>query len=204
MLKITKQIIALLMLLALTILPAQSKETAKWLPGSVMFERGGYRLELFAQKKEGAKAFMVGREMSAQNAQFYSQKVCSFGSAQGNVLTHKTDDSIEIDLKKWRAVPQASKGSHASKQGNSKAVGVKLMLREDWEKIWQAKGVAEDVQAAFYWSLFPTQQIYAPTDYNWGGITVPLPVGTIFDLHIWWKRGATEHTAIIKGLSCRS
>ncbi len=189
------------MLLALTAYPAQSKEAARWLKGSVMFEQAGYRLELFAQKKEGAKAFMVGREMSAKNAGFYSQKVCSFGSAQGNILGKKTDDSIEIDLTKWRAVPQAQKG--AQKAAQSKAAAVKLMVREDWEKIWQAKGVAEDVQAAFYWSLFPTQQIYAPTDYNWGGITVPLPAGTVFDLHIWWKRGTKEYTAMIKGLKCR-
>ncbi len=190
-----------------------------------MFEQAGYRLELFAQKKESAKAFMMARDMSSKNAAFYSQKACSFGSAQGNILGKKTDDSIEIDLTKWRAVPHAPKGDSQKKIRSESAVkgqvpprinakglravrthnisGVKLILREDWEKIWKAKAVPEGVQAAFYWSLFPTQQVYAPTDYNWGGITVPLPAGTVFDLHIWWKRGATEYTGLIKGLKCR-
>ncbi len=166
-----------------------SVHAARWLKNSIEFEQDGYRLELFAQQKIAAKAFIQNRGFNAKDSEFYSKNYCVFGSAQGNILTDKKSPPVEIDLNKWRVI---YKGREQP-----------LVTRQDWEKIWQKRGVSEELRTSFFWTLFPTRQKYAPTDYNWGGITVALPAGAKFDLKLWWKKGQTEHSTLVKGLLCR-
>ena len=74
--------------------------------------------------------------------------------------------------------------------------------REDWEAVWQERGVGEEPATAFYWSLFPTEQTFAPTDYNWGFLTFGLPPGARFDLELAWSSADKVHNARLEGLTC--
>ncbi len=185
-----RKIIILISVGVASLLLVSSSYAARWLPNSVTFERGGYRLELFAQKKIATRAFIQNRGFSTKDSLFYSSQFCVFGSAQGNILTRKADPSLEINLAKWRVLYQGK--------------SLPLVTRQDWEAIWKERGVEEGLRTSFYWTLFPTLQKYSPTDYNWGGIVVKLPAGAKFDLQLWWRLGSTEHHAVIKGLSCRN
>jgi len=76
------------------------------------------------------------------------------------------------------------------------------VVRENWDPIWRKRAADPGALVGFYWALYPTEQIYKPTDYNWGMITFGLPAGTIFDLDVRWRVGDVEHVKRFKGLEC--
>jgi hypothetical protein len=50
--------------------------------------------------------------------------------------------------------------------------------------------------------LLPTQQEYAPDDYNWGMTSYGLPPGSEFDLVFAWHRGEQNFGGQIAGIEC--
>lgn len=77
-----------------------------------------------------------------------------------------------------------------------------LLVREHWEKVWEAKGVAIQPRVAFRWALLPTTQQFEPGDYNWGMTSFGLPPGATFDLSLAVTLGGRPVQATIEGIVC--
>ncbi len=166
------------------VLPLEAQERGK----VIRLERDGLKLEMQALGHDAVQAFFIGRGFSAQNARMIAHEGCFFRSAIGNGQKTAGDKEITIDLRRWRLTGKGGRGG--------------LRVREDWQKIWVERGVAEDARTAFYWALFPTRQSYGPTDYNWGMLSFGLTPGTEFDLKLRWRFGAKEQLVTLKGLQC--
>lgn len=171
-------------LLALGSLPAfpQAREP-------VRLEQQGLKLEMAPLDADQVRAFFLARGFPAADTQHIAETACLFRSAIGSSFKEKDALETTVELSAWR-VAATGIATSAPK------------LREEWETVWKARGVPEDAATAFYWSLFPTEQTFSPTDYNWGFLTFGLPPGTTFDLTLAWRTGGTRHHTTIKGLQC--
>lgn len=148
----------------------------------------GFRLEMQALAHDRVLAFFVGRGFPASEARYLAQTGCVFRSAMGNAGSQERDPAITIPLSAWRTIVDG-------KQRPPR-------VREEWAPIWKERGAKTAAMVAFHWALYPTEQTYQPTDYNWGMITFALPPGTRFDLDVRWRVGADEHRKRFEGLQC--
>jgi hypothetical protein len=148
----------------------------------------GLKIELSALGLDQVRAFFIGREFSAEDADFIANTGCIFRSAIGNAGEKPGDTAIVIELKKWRIL-------HNGQVSAPKT-------REAWAKVWQSRGVTETPKIAFHWGLFPTNQRHQPTDYNWGLISFDLPPGKKFDLELHWSLAGIEQSHMLKNLEC--
>lgn len=171
-------------LIAICALPAmaQAKEP-------VRLEQQGLKLEMAPLDADQVRAFFLARGYPAADTQHIAETACLFRSAIGSSFNEKDSPETTVTLTAWRVTATGIAPSAPK-------------LREEWETVWKARGVPEDAATAFYWSLFPTEQTFSPTDYNWGFLTFGLPPGTTFDLTLAWRTGGTRHHTTIKGLQC--
>ncbi len=178
------------LILSLLCVPAQSlaQETGP----AIKWSGNGLRLELAPLPFDNVRAFFIGRGFSSKDADFIAQTGCVFRSAIGNAGSATSDPAITIKLKKWQIIHRETSDESAKS----------LMTREDWAKVWNERKIAETPKVAFHWALFPTEQQYNPTDYNWGMITLGLPPGTKFDLQVVWSKAGVEQRHLMKNLEC--
>lgn len=155
----------------------------------VRIERDGLKLEMAPLGSDPVRAFFLARGFATGDVQHIVDTACLFRSAIGSAGTAAGSPEVTVALSEWRVMPT---GGAASAPRS----------REAWEAIWKARGVPEDAATAFYWALFPTEQTFYPTDYNWGFLPFGLAPGTSFDLTLVWRTGGTSHTNTIKGLRC--
>ena len=112
---------------------------------------------------------------------------CVFQSEFRNIAT----DNIELvkyDLSEWRVQIHGKTRS--------------LLLREDWESIWQKRDLPRSARIAFEWALLPSYQELAAGDYNWGMTAYGLPPGAKFDLTFSWRRGDRYYSRRIENIQC--
>jgi hypothetical protein len=57
---------------------------------------------------------------------------------------------------------------------------------DDWSAQWAARGVPDAARLAFRWAQFPSEQSYAPGEWNQGMLATGLPSGSRFDLIARW------------------
>lgn len=157
----------------------------------VRIEEHGLKLEMAPLDADQQRAFFFARGFPASDAEHVAEAACLFRSVIGSSLVEKGAPEITVKLAAWRVTAPGFNPSTPK-------------LREDWETIWKARGVSEEAVNAFYWSLFPTEQTFSPTDYNWGFLTFGLPPGIAFDLTLAWQTGGIPHSTTIKGLRCAS
>lgn len=155
----------------------------------VRLERDGLKLEFAPLTPDQVRAFFRARGFGGEDTEHIVATGCVFRSAVGSAFAKIGEPEINVALGQWQVRP--TKGEPSAPK-----------VREDWEVVWKARGVPQDAATAFYWALFPTDQSFSPTDYNWGFLTFGLPSGTTFDLTLSWKTGGTAHTATIEGLTC--
>ncbi len=151
-------------------------------------ERAGLKLEMQALRPDVVRAFFIGRGFSAAGALMIARQGCVFRSAIGNGAGAAGAPEIAIDLRRWRILAKGGAGA--------------MRIREEWQKIWRERQIPENARTAFYWALFPTEQNYGPTDYNWGMLTFGLAPGERFDLVLRWEYGDKEQEMTLKGLQC--
>jgi len=177
------------MAMALTCIAGPINSAAAQAAEPVRIERDGLKLELASMDRDQVRAFFLARGFPPKDAEHVAQTACLYRSAIGSAFTLPQAPSVSVALSDWQVTPAGGK-PQATK------------VREHWEGAWKEREVPQDAATAFYWSLFPTEQTFAPTDYNWGFLTFGLASGTLFDLAIFWRTDGTEHTAKIEGLQC--
>lgn len=173
--------------------PALSQQSTAAKPASdaaVRIERDGITLELAPLPREAVEAFMVGRGLSVADAAIAAERGCIFRSAIGNAATDPGGPELRLKLSDWRISPDAGGAPRPP------------LLRTDWDAFWHARELAEASAVAFHWALFPPEQIFAPTDHNWGLMTFGLPPGAKFSLDVTWMIGSKVHSGRFDGLSC--
>ena len=132
------------------------------------------------------RAYFMARGFDAGHADIVATR-CMFQSMFKNTAT-EGEPGISIDLEGWRL--------HAA--GTEKH----LLTREYWQQEWAQRAVSRSATIAFEWSLLPTRQVYAPSDYNWGMTSYGLPPGTHFDLDFSWQREGKQWQGRLNGVEC--
>lgn len=158
-------------------------------PTPVRIERNGLKLELAPLAPDQVRAFFTARGFSSADAEHIVATGCVFRSAIGSAFRKHDDPEVRSALVEWRVTP-AGQSARPPR------------MREDWETVWRQRGVGEEPATAFYWSLFPTEQTFAPTDYNWGFLTFGLPPGTRFAVELRWSSAGKIYSAQVEGLEC--
>jgi len=175
--------------LALTCIAGSTSAALPQRAEPVRIERDGLKFELAALSQDQVRAFFLARGFAAQQVEQIVETACLHRSAIGSAFTIAEAPEVRVALTEWQ-VAAAGKEPHSPK------------VREDWETVWKRPDIPEDAATAFYWALFPTDQTFKPTDYNWGFLTFGLPPGTVFDLRIVWRTDGTAHRTTIEGLQC--
>lgn len=170
--------------LAPTCVAAEEREAA-----AQRLERDGLKFDLAPLAPDQVRAFFAARGFSPADAEHIVASGCVFRSAIGSAFVKAGEPEVRIALAEWRITP-AGETQRPPR------------TREDWEVVWKSRGVGEEPATAFYWSLFPTAQTFAPTDYNWGFVTFGLPPGARFDLELRWTSAGKAHSARLEGLTC--
>ncbi|MBF0401147.1 MAG: hypothetical protein HQL90_10315 [Magnetococcales bacterium] len=151
---------------------------------------GGFSLAMRALPLDAVHAFFLARGFRAAEA----KRIVEVGCVHKLAATHDgdgVDAAVSIDLAAWRV---------RSAEGPWRP----LALREEWAQTWEKMNVAKPAQIAFYWALFPTQQIFAPGDRNWGMVPMGFAPGTPFDLKAVWYVGEKRLESVLTHLQCAS
>ncbi len=147
----------------------------------------GVSIRLVQRLPDQTRGFFQARGFSVADSELIAQS-CVFQTVFKNPSTASDPVKIEYNLREW--VVHAAGARRAMK------------TREDWKKIWTARGAPPPAQLAFEWALLPTRQSYGPGDYNWGMSIYGLAPGTQFDLDLVWQQNGERRTARLKGVRC--
>lgn len=154
----------------------------------IRWEGDGLKLETQPLTLDQIRGFFIGREFSTKQADLIARDGCVFRSAIGSSATNPDSGEVTLDLKDWRVIVDGK--PHP------------LRTREQWDVLWKNMKASEEARVAFRWALFPTQQRFGPTDYNWGMLSFAQPPGTTFDLAVTWRFAGSQHHHTFKGLNC--
>lgn len=143
----------------------------------------GISIRLVQRLPDQTRAFFIGRGFDKVAA-----NTIGTGCVFQTVFRNAGDSAIDYDLSEWR-IQQPDKSSPP-------------VLKEDWDKKWQALGLSQPARIAFQWSFLPNRQHFEPGDYNWGMTSYGLPPGHRFDLDLVLYIGGKRTTGRIENIEC--
>ena len=73
---------------------------------------------------------------------------------------------------------------------------------DDWLAQWTARGVPDSARLAFRWAQFPSEQTYAPGEWNQGMLATGLPPGSRFDLIARWRIADQTYEVKLDDVHC--
>jgi hypothetical protein len=73
---------------------------------------------------------------------------------------------------------------------------------DDWLAQWAARGVPDSARLAFRWAQFPSEQSYAPGEWNQGMLATGLPPGGRFDLIARWTIADQTYEGRLDDVRC--
>ena len=144
-------------------------------------------IRLVQRLPDQTRGFFEARGFAKADAETIAQS-CVFQTVFKNLSTPARPVTIDYDLKEWRV-----RAGAAQRQ---------LKTREDWQREWVARGIAQPARLAFEWALLPTRQTYHVSDYNWGMSVYDLKPGTRFALDVVWRENGKPRRARIDGVRC--
>jgi len=147
----------------------------------------GMSLRFVQRLPDQTRAYFLARGFAEPEADLIA-KSCVFQTVFKNISNLSRPSALDYNLHEW-VVSVAGRDQD-------------LKVREDWKREWQRRKVKPAAQLAFEWSLYPTQQVYKPGDYNWGMTIFNLKPGTRFDLKVVWHQHGRTHRATIKDIQC--
>jgi len=147
---------------------------------------GQARLSLSQLLPDQVRAFFQGRGFTAEQ----SERIAGFCVFQTVVRNEaEADEPLEVDITDWRVLRDGMES------GTPRTAA-------SWDTEWQSRDTGQAPRIAFRWALFPTSQTFAPGDWNMGMLTLDLPAGETFDLHIGWRRDGQTKNLEMTGISC--
>lgn len=144
-------------------------------------------IRLVQRLPDQTRGFFEARGFAKADAETIAQS-CVFQTVFKNLSTPAQPVVIDYDLKEWRVQAGAAQR--------------RLKTREDWQREWAARGIAQSARMAFEWALLPTRQTYHVGDYNWGMSVYDLKPGTRFALDVIWRENGKPRRAGVDGVRC--
>jgi len=143
----------------------------------------GVSIRLVQRLPDQTRAFFIGRGFDTLAAD-----AIGTGCVFQTVFRNSGDSPLDYDLSEW-TVQQANNSSS-------------MILKEDWDKKWQALNLSQSTRIAFKWSFLPNRQHFEPGDYNWGMTSYGLPPGHRFDLNLVLYIDGKKTTGKIENIEC--
>jgi len=131
-----------------------------------------------------ARGFYLARGFDANSADLFAVN-CAFMAILRN---ESAPGKLRFNLADWRVV--TSKWARPMKLDN------------DWQKIWQRRGVPQAARTAFHWAQLPTEHVYEPGDWNMGMLSMGLKPGERFDLHFRWQVNEHKQSGVLTNVRC--
>lgn len=163
----------------------QTAEEGSGLPG---WQWQGYGASFTFNQRlpDQTRAFFQGRGFLPEQAEPLAAD-CVFQAIIRNGA--EAAAPLTLNLTEWRVTPAGGSAQP-------------LKLEAEWQEQWEHLGVSQPARIAFRWALFPTEQHFAPGDWNMGMITLGLPPGSRFDLEVVWRSGAQEKRQRFPAMQC--
>jgi hypothetical protein len=144
----------------------------------------GVHLRLTQISPEQARAFMLNRGMDKESVEEFAH-TCVYMT----VVRNEGKQPIEHKLAYWHYVPEG---------GQPRT----MLDKHDWLSRWQPRSFSKPVKLAFEWSQFPSEQTFAPGDWNQGMTTFALPAGSRFDVRYRWRQNGILHEGKLQNVQC--
>ncbi len=147
-------------------------------------QRNGVRLSLTQLLPDQVRAFYVNRGFDLDDVEGFAtacvlMAVMRNVEAEGVIAFRQADWEIETEGES-RAVPSLA----------------------SWLDLWQARDVPPAAQLAFRWAQLPSEQQYAPGEWNQGMLAMGLPPGSHFDLIARWTQAGQTHEGKLSHVRC--
>ena len=151
------------------------------------FTAGDIQIELIQRLPDQTRALFMNHEFSREVIEQLALS-CMFQTIIRNTGSSGSGKPVAIDLTRWRM-------HHAGKTAG-------ILLKEPLLASWSDADASAAAKLVVRWGMFPTQQEYLPSDYNWGLTAFGIPPGSRFDLDVTWTEGGAPHAATIEGIEC--
>jgi hypothetical protein len=148
---------------------------------------GNLELKLIQRLPDQTRAFFQGRGFYRKDADRIASS-CVFQTIIRNRAPGGGVRTVKIDLADWRVYRNNRHG--------------KLILHDQWQKLWEKNQIDPAARTAFRWAMFPDRQEFYGGDYNWGMISFGLKPGDRFTLTVIWQEGNQRRSGKIKNLRC--
>jgi hypothetical protein len=151
------------------------------------FRASDIEIELVQRLPDQTRALLMNHAFSREVIEQLALS-CMFQTIIRNTGKSGARETLAIDLTQWRM-------QHEGKTGS-------ILLKEPLLASWSDEDADAAAKLVIRWGMFPTQQEYLPSDYNWGLTAYGIPPGSIFDLAVTWQEGDVQHSGEIKGIVC--
>ncbi len=151
------------------------------------FTDGDIEIELIQRLPDQTRALFMNHAFSREVIEQLALS-CMFQTIIRHTGRSGSRQPVAVDLTQWRI-------RHDGKM----AV---ILLKEPLLASWSATDASEAARLVVRWGMFPTQQTFMPSDYNWGLTAFGIPPGETFDLDVNWTEGETPRAGTITGIVC--
>lgn len=148
---------------------------------------GDIEIELIQRLPDQTRALFMKHAFSREVIEQLALS-CMFQTIIRNTGRSGSGQAVTVDLTQWRM-------HHA---GTTRGI----LLKEPLLASWSDADASPAARLVVRWGMFPTQQSYLPSDYNWGLTAYGIAPGAEFDLDVTWTEGDRPHAATIQGIVC--
>lgn len=148
---------------------------------------GDISIELIQRLPDQTRAMMMNHAFSPAVIEQLALS-CMFQTVIRNTGASGEDAVVRIDLARWVM-------HHPQRTGA-------ILLKEPLLASWTETQADAAARLVVQWGMFPTEQEYRPTDYNWGLTAYGVPPGSIFDLDVSWEENGEWRRARIEDITC--
>lgn len=151
------------------------------------FTDGDIQIELIQRLPDQTRALFMNHAFSREVIEQLALS-CMFQTIVRNTGRSGSGKPVAVDLAQWRM-------HHGDRTSG-------ILLKEPLLDSWSDADASPEAKLVVRWGMFPTEQEYLPSDYNWGLTAYGIPPGSTFDLAVSWTEGGAPHTAIIEDITC--
>lgn len=151
------------------------------------FTDGDIQIELIQRLPDQTRALFMNHAFSREVIEQLALS-CMFQTIIRNTGRSGSGQPVVIDLTQW----------HLRHAGKTRGI----LLKEPLLASWTDADASAAAKLVVRWGMFPTQQEFLPSDYNWGLTAFGIPPGSEFDLEVSWTEGDTPHAATIEAIVC--
>lgn len=151
------------------------------------YTAGDISIELIQRLPDQTRAMLMKHDFSPDVIEQMALS-CMFQTVIRNTGSSGRGTPVLIDLDRWVL--------HHDGQVSG------IVQKERLLASWHDDDASAAAKLVVQWGMFPTQQEYMPSDYNWGLTAYGIPPGSRFDLEVAWQEHGEWQRAMIEALEC--